>query len=86
VILERIEPDCSFCPDAVFNPNLTVEEIYDTLVFFRDAKLSARQIVTKRDSVRNMRSMGMSDAGGGSFGSSSTGQSFRLLIRHSWIV
>jgi len=76
VILERIEPDYSFCPDAVFNPNLTVEEIYDTLVFFRDAKLSTRQIATKRDSVRTMRSMGMSGAGGGVFGSTSTGHTF----------
>eukprot|EP01083_Nonionella_stella_P284488 968535_1 len=55
-----------------------MEEIYQTLIFFRDSKYSAREIATKRDSVRMMRGMGMRSAGkefGFGFGSFN-GQNF----------
>lgn len=59
VVIVRLQPDYGFSPDAVYRPDIPLEEIYDTLVFFRDAKMSARDIATKRDSVRMMKSMGM---------------------------
>lgn len=62
VILERLEPDANFCPGLTYNPKITVEEMYQTLIFFRDSKYSAREIATKRDSVRMMRGMGMRGA------------------------
>jgi len=58
VLDERLEPDTNFCPGLTYNPKMTVEEIYQTLIFFRDSKYSAREIATKRDSVRMMRGMG----------------------------
>jgi len=78
VILERLEPDTNFCPGLTYNPNITMEEIYQTLIFFRDSKYSAREIATRRDSVRMMRGMGMRGAREGfGFGFGSiNGQSF----------
>lgn len=57
VVLLRIEPDYNFSPDAIFRPDIPLNEMYETLVFFRDSKISAQQIALKRDSVRMMKSM-----------------------------
>ena len=57
VVLVRIEPDYSFSPDSIFRPTITVDEMYDTLVFFRDSKKSAYKIAVKRDSVRMAKSV-----------------------------
>ena len=56
VVLIRLEPDLRLSPNAVHNPNLTVDEIYNTLVFFRDAEASAHKIALTRDSARFMKS------------------------------
>lgn len=52
----RIEPDYNFSPNAVYHPLITTQEMYDTIIFFRDAKDSPRKIAMKRDSVRLMNS------------------------------
>jgi hypothetical protein len=52
VIIVRLEPDPTFSPNLVYNPNFTLDEIYRTLVFFRDAEVSAHKIAVKRDCAR----------------------------------
>ena len=59
VLVIRIEPDYNFSPDAKFVPLISTEEMYDTIVFFRDCKDSPRKIALKRDSVRMMGSFAM---------------------------
>ena len=54
-----LEPDYNFSPDATFVPLISTEEMYDTIVFFRDCKDSPRKIALKRDSVRMMGSFAM---------------------------
>mmetsp|Transcript_3542 Transcript_3542/g.7824 ORF Transcript_3542/g.7824 Transcript_3542/m.7824 type:complete len:253 (+) Transcript_3542:166-924(+) len=56
VVILRMQPDLSFSPDAVYNSEFTLEEIYKTLVFFRDAEVSAHKIAVKRDGARFMKS------------------------------
>lgn len=55
----RIEPDYNFSPDAKFIPLISTQEMYDTIVFFRDCKDSPRKIAMKRDSVRMLGSFAM---------------------------
>ena len=73
VILLRIEPDYNFSPDEVFRPDISLDEMYDTLVFFRDSKLSAQRIALQRDKERMIRSMFLSPPS--SFSSSSSSSS-----------
>lgn len=54
VVIVRLEP-AQLSPDAVYNPDFTLEEIYRTLVFFRDSEVSAHKIAVKRDSARFMK-------------------------------
>jgi len=65
VVLLRIEPDYGFSPDAIYVPDISEDEIYQTLVFFRDSKTSAHKIALQRDSVRMMGGMGMPGARSG---------------------
>lgn len=55
VVMMRLEPDRNFSPDVVFRRDFTLDEVYDTLCFFRDAEASAFKIAQKRDSVRNQK-------------------------------
>ena len=57
VIIVRMEPDYSFSPDSVYKPTFTLDEIYKTLVFFRDSEIPAHEIAIQRDSLRMMRHM-----------------------------
>ena len=68
VVLVRIQPDYSFSPNSKYRPRITLDEMYDTLVFFRDSKQSAHKIALKRDSVRFMESMKVPGPGGFGFG------------------
>mmetsp|Transcript_19880 Transcript_19880/g.26417 ORF Transcript_19880/g.26417 Transcript_19880/m.26417 type:complete len:254 (-) Transcript_19880:304-1065(-) len=58
VVITRMEPDLGFSPNLAYNPNLTIEEMYQTLVFFRDSKDCAYDIAIRRDSVRFMKNRG----------------------------
>jgi hypothetical protein len=55
VIIVRLEP-AQLSPNEVYNPTFTLEEIYRTIVFFRDADVSAHKIAAKRDSARFIKS------------------------------
>jgi len=60
VIIIRNEPDYNFSPWIKFEPLIRLDEMFQTMVFFRDSKKSAYSHAMKRDSVRNMKGMGMS--------------------------
>ena len=51
-------------PDAVHNPHFTLEEIYRTLIFFRDNEVSAHKIAAKRDNARFLKSQGVTNPTG----------------------
>ena len=53
-IICKMEPDPNFAPPPpfVYNPVLSVDDIYNTLVFFRDNKKSAHRIALARDAQR----------------------------------
>jgi hypothetical protein len=76
VIIMRLEPDPNFCPPPPFKyqPALALEDVYDTLVFFRDVKKSAHTIAKKRDAQRLMQSQSMRNAPPGAtyFGAAGT--------------
>ena len=55
VIIVRLGP-AQLSPNEVYNPTFTLEEIYRTIVFFRDADVSAHKIAAKRDSARFINS------------------------------
>ena len=63
VLILRLEAG-QLNPDAVHNPHFTLEEIYQTIVFFRDAEVSAHKIAAKRDSARMHKSMGITNPTG----------------------
>ena len=54
VVIIRLKPDLNFSPNAVHNPNFTLEEIYKTIIFFRDSEVSAYKIALNRDTARVM--------------------------------
>lgn len=56
-VIVRLEP-AQLSPDAVHNPNFTLDEIYNTLVFYRDNDVSSHKIAAKRDSLRFLKSTG----------------------------
>ena len=60
VLVVRLEPG-NLNPDAVHNPHFTLEEIYRTLIFFRDNEVSAHKIAAKRDSARFLKSQGVTN-------------------------
>lgn len=53
-VICRMEPDPNFAPPPpfVYNPVLTADDIYTTLVFFRDNKKSPHRIALARDAQR----------------------------------
>lgn len=59
VFIVRMEPDYNFSPGITFEPMISIEEMYQTLVFFRDSEKSAYEHALKRDSVRFMKGFGM---------------------------
>ena len=63
----RLEPAKNLPPPPPFQytPKLTVEDVYETLVFFRDAKLSAHKIGRKRDAQRLYGTVGNAGSVGG---------------------
>ena len=63
VLIVRLEP-AQLSPDAVHNPHFTLEEIYRTIVFFRDSEVSAHKIAAKRDNARMLKSMGIANQAG----------------------
>jgi len=68
-VIIRIEPDYSFSPSMKFKPNFSLNEIYDTIVFFRDSRVSAHTIAHERDKKRMMGSfMGFPDSSDHNFG------------------
>jgi hypothetical protein len=52
VVVMRLRPDWKFSPHVQYNPMLSLEEMYQTLTFFRDSPTRAQKIAIKRDSVR----------------------------------
>lgn len=74
-IIVRLEPDTLLSPNQVYNPMFTLEEIYRTLVFFRDTsdaegsvvKNIAYKIAKMRDGVRSFKTQheNLSDASDG---------------------
>jgi len=55
--MPRLKPS-HLSPDAVHNPHFTVDEVYRTLVFYRDCPVSAHKIAVKRDAARFMKQFG----------------------------
>ena len=54
VVIVRLKP-AQLSPNAVHNPHFTLDEIYRTLVFYRDSPVSAHKIAVKRDAARFMK-------------------------------
>jgi len=55
--MPRLKPS-QLSPGAVHNPHFTLDEVYRTLVFYRDCPVSAHKIAVKRGAARFMKQFG----------------------------